>query len=425
MGKRKSVRKPLLEEEDNEQGVPFYEEESLKPVAEGGHCVEQSDSPSQQYSCRVSGPGLEAATANYPTRVLVELRDQETGQPCTQSQTVSAELTSELEKEDKHGLFRRKHKSSRVTIDQKTAGTYLVSFTAVSRGEHKLHIQIDGVEVGGSPCNITVFPDPNQLRKPVGEVPHRTNTWGVAVNSRGDIITSDYVKNEIVVMNSDGGVISAIDCRGPTGVTVDDDDNIYVSCTYEIRKFSREGQLVKSKGQRGSGEGEFISSEGITHHKDLIYVCDTLNNRIQVLDTDLNYVRTMGSEGSGNIEFAHPSGIDFDSAGRAYVADKKNSRVQVIDVKRGGFLKEIGHSGGRGRLGRPTGVHVVGEFVYVSDDDNCRVAVFRAVTGEFVTSFAGHSDSSGKKYRGPFRICSTKHKQCFIYVFDLISAHIF
>ena len=432
MGKRKSVRKPLLEAEDNEQGLPLYEEdeEGTEGEFEPSQSIKDSESvnpdPQPQYGCRVSGPGLQAATANHPTRVLVELRDIATGQPCTHSQIVTAELVSELGREEKHhALFRKREKSSRVTVDQKTTATYFVSFTAVNRGEHKMHIRIDGVEVGGSPCNITVYPDPSHLRKPIGEIANRSNTWGAAVNTRGEVIASDFYKNEVVIMDSDGEVISSLDCRGPTGITTDDEDNIYVACVDQIKKFSCDCQFVKSVGQSGRREGEFVSPDGLAHYTGHIYVCDTLNHRIQVLDTDLNYVRTIGSEGSGNIEFSHPSGIDFDSAGRAYVADKNNSRVQVIDVKRGGFLKEIGHSGGRGRLSRPTGVHVVGEFVYVSDDDHSRVAVFRAVTGEFVTSFAGHSDKNGKKYRGPFRICSDKRKQCFIYVFDLVTARIF
>ena len=124
-------------------------------------------------------------------------------------------------------------------------------------------------------------------------------------------------------------------------------------------------------------------------------------------------------------EFSHPWEIDFDMAGRAYIADKNDDRVQVIDMKRGGFLKQIGHSGGRGKLSGPTSVTVVGGFVYVSDNAHCRVAVFKAVTGEFVTSFGGHSDGNGKKYKGPFRICRNKSKHCFIYLFDLVLARIF
>ena len=437
MGKRKSVRKPLLESDDNERGLPFYEEDdegmepkwsTIRSQTSPEDAVDPkspSPDPQPQYGCRVTGPGLETATASYPTHVLVELRDVVTDQPCTHSQTVSAELRPQPGREEKHHApFWRRHKP-RVVVDQKTTATYCVSFTATARGEHKLHVAIDGVEVGGSPCDITVYPDPNQLRKPIGEIPNCTNTWGAAINSRGEIIASDFSRNEVVVMDSEGEVISSFDCRGPTGVTIDSDDNIYVSSANQVKKFSSDGQLVKTVGKSGNREGEFVSPEGLAHHKGLLYVCDTLNNRIQVLDADLNYIRSIGCEGSGNIEFSHPWAIDFDAAGRAYIADKRNDRVQVIDVKRGGFLKEIGHSGGKGKLSRPTSVHVAGEFVYVSDDDHCRVAVFRAVTGEFVTSFGGHSDGNGKKYRGPFRICSNRTKQCSIYVFDFVSARIF
>ena len=437
MGKRKSVRKPLLEEaDDNEQGPPFYEEDEATEkewstreslTLPGEACRESTPDPQPQYNCRVSGPGLETATANCPTHVLVELRDVVTGQPCTHSQTVSAELASQLGREEKHhALFWRRHKP-RVAVEQKTTATYCVSFTgtAVTRGHHKLHIAIDGIEVGGSPCDITVYPDPHQLKKPICEIPNRSSVRGAAVNSRGQIVVSGYARNEVVTMDSEGEVISSFDCRGPTGITVDNEDNVYVSCVDRIEKFSSDGQHIKSLGKSGHKEGEFISPEGLTYHKGHIYVCDTLNNRIQVLDTDLNYVKTIGCEGSANIEFSHPWAIEFDSAGRAYIADKNNDRVQVIDVKRGGFLKVIGHSGGRGKLSGPTGISVVGEFVYVSDDAHSRVAVFRAVTGEFVTSFGGHSDAKGKKYKGPFRICSGKGKNCYIYVFDTMSAHIF
>jgi DNA-binding beta-propeller fold protein YncE len=438
MGKRKSVRRPLLEEED-EQGPPLYQGIKEEPewttiesptlVAEGvGDGESRLPEPQpHQYSCTVTGPGVEGATANHPTHVFVELRDLETSQPCTLSQSVTAEIHSETAREEKshhHARFKKKQKS-RVSVDQRTTATYRVSFTAVTRGEHQLHVRIDGVEIEGSPCNITVYTDPNQLRKPIGEIPNRTGVWGAAVNSRGEIIASNYPRDEVVVINSEGEVIVSYDCRGPTGVTIDGDDNVYVSCVDHIEKYSRDGHLVKSVGKSGHGEGEFISPEGLVHHKGLVYICDTHNNRIQIYDTDLNYVKTMGCLGCGNIEFDQPWGIDFDSSGRAYVADKNNSRVQVIDVQRGGFLKEIGHSGGKGKLSRPSSVHVVGEFLYVSDDDNCRVAVFRTGTGEFVTSFGGHSDSSGKKYRGPFRICSDRHEQCLLYVLDLVSARIF
>ena len=432
MGKRKSKssKQPLLESEDEQTSL--YEldqgdgESPVSPETAEDRYPFLAPETQSQYCCRVHGPGIETATANHPTHVLVELRDVLTGQPCTQSQTVSAELHSELAKEDKHRtLFKRRHQNH-VSVDQKTTATYRVSFTAANRGKHQLHIKIGGREIEGSPCNITLFPDPNQLHKPVGEIPNRSGAWDVTVNSRGEIIASDFPRNEVITLNKEGEVISSIDCRGPTGVAVDENDNIYVSCMGEVKKFSRDGRPLSSVGRTGQREGEFIRPEGLRCRDGLLYVCDTLNHRIQVFQTDtLSYVRTIGSHGSGNIEFDHPWAIDFDLAGRAYVADQNNSRVQVIDVCRGGFLREIGRSGRR-RLNRPTSVRVLGEFLYVSDDENCRVSVFCVATGEFVTSFGCHIDPSGKIYKGPFRVCSAdRQDKRLIYVFDLTSARIF
>ena len=438
MGKKKSVKQPLLEDEDD-QGQP--QEQVKNSDATTGSLAEWNSIPSPtaafdishhsniepQYNFRVSGPGVKSATANYPTHVLVELIDTATGQPCTRSQAITAELHSLLTTEEKHhNLFKRKHRT-RISVDQLTTSTYRISFTVATRGEHQLHVLIDGVEIGGSPCNITLYPNPNQFRKPIGEIPNRTNAWGAAVNSRGEIIVSDFSRNEVVVLDGQGEVIASYDCRGPTGIAVDSDDNVYVSCADHVRKFSHDGLLKNSVGKSGQNEGEFIRPEGLAIHNGLLYVCDTFNNRIQVFDMEqLDFVKIIGCQGSGNIEFNHPWAIDIDPTGRAYVADQNNNRVQVINVQSGGFLKEIGRGGGKGGLSRPTGVRILGEFLYVSDDDNCRVAVYRALTGEFVTSFGGHcGHDKGKKYRGPFRICCDIHEQRFLYVFDLTSAHIF
>lgn len=427
MGKKKSVRQPLLEADD-EQHLPKIQvddgtlvTEISESLAEAAQSDCEESGVDRQYTCRVSGPGVQSATANCPTHVLVELSDAATGLPCSQSQSITAELIPKATEEKQHALFKRRHRNH-VSVNQQTTAIYKVSFTAASRGEHQLHIRIDGEEIRGSPCAIALYPDPKQLRKAVKEIPNRTGTRDVAVNSRSEIITSDFSKNEVLILDSQGEVIMNFDCRGPTGVAVDSDDNVYVSCAEQIQKFSRDGHLMKSVGKSGKKKGEFIRPEGLTCYNGRIYVCDTFNNRIQVFDTDLNYVKTIKSLGSDNVEFHHPWSIDIDSIGRAYIADQKNSRVLVINIYNGSLLQQIGHTGGKGKLNNPTSARLLGEFLYVSDDNNSRVAVFHA-SGEYITSFGTHDDADGKKYRGPFRICSDEQR-C-IYVFDLTSAHVF
>ncbi|HTU01618.1 MAG TPA: peptidyl-alpha-hydroxyglycine alpha-amidating lyase family protein [Candidatus Sulfotelmatobacter sp.] len=82
----------------------------------------------------------------------------------------------------------------------------------------------------------------------------------------------------------------------PTDVTWDTQGNIFVSDGYDnsrVAKFTKDGDFVKSVGSRGNGPLQFSTPHTITSDaKGLIYVGDRGNNRIQVVDSDLNLVKT-------------------------------------------------------------------------------------------------------------------------------------
>jgi DNA-binding beta-propeller fold protein YncE len=80
-----------------------------------------------------------------------------------------------------------------------------------------------------------------------------------------------------------------------------------------------------------------------------VYVADSGNNRIQKfllanpcpagtqqVVSGVCFVTTWGSQGSGNGQFNHPSGVAVASSGRVYVSDQSNHRIQefrwVADV---------------------------------------------------------------------------------------------
>ena len=65
------------------------------------------------------------------------------------------------------------------------------------------------------------------------------------------------------------------------------------------------------------------------------------NHRIQVFDLDLNFVRSIGSQGKGRGEFDSPYDVEFDTAGNMYVAEYYKRRVQVIDSS-GRFIRSLG-----------------------------------------------------------------------------------
>ena len=54
-----------------------------------------------------------------------------------------------------------------------------------------------------------------------------------------------------------------------------------------------------------------------------------LNPRIQVFDTDGNFVTTIGTKGNGDGELSKPGHINIDSSGKV-VVDRGNQRMQVF-----------------------------------------------------------------------------------------------
>src|SRR5437667_6765960 len=107
--------------------------------------------------------------------------------------------------------------------------------------------------------------------------------------------------------HSDAAAITAVGAgagRGgtfarPTDVTWDNDGNIFVSDGYDnsrVAKFTKDGDFVKSIGNRGPAPGQFNTPHTIASDaKGNIYVGDRGNNRIQVFDPDLNPVRIISN----------------------------------------------------------------------------------------------------------------------------------
>ena len=135
-----------------------------------------------------------------------------------------------------------------------------------------------------------------------------------------------------------------------------------------------EGKFVRTWGSNGSGQGQFNYPYGITVSGQEVYVSDCHNHRVQVFSKDGTFLRLFGSQGSGQGQFNRPYGITV-SGQEVYVSDWWNHRVQVFS-KDGTFLRLFGSEGsGQGQFNYPSGITVSGQEVYVSSRD--KVQVFR------------------------------------------------
>jgi len=83
--------------------------------------------------------------------------------------------------------------------------------------------------------------------------------------------------------------------RQPTDVTWDPQGNIFISDGYinsRVAKYDKNGVWIKSWGTPGTGPGQFNTPHSITSDaKGNVYVADRGNRRIQVFDSDGNFLR--------------------------------------------------------------------------------------------------------------------------------------
>ena len=270
---------------------------------------------------------------------------------------------------------------------------------------------------------MTVYADPTQLGHLVRVVTDLNLPYGIAYNSRGEMIVSECHGHRVSTINNRGQKIRTFGSRGDRpdrmigtrGIAIDDTDNIYVSSSHKLQKFTSNGELIECVGQKGGKEGEFNVPLGVTLHDNQVYVCDSNNHRIQVFDLNLNFVRSIGSQGKGRGEFNEPSDVKLDTAGNMYIADWSNSRVQVLDSS-GHFIRTLGDEGER-KLGQPLGLHIADKYVYVSDYGDNRIVVYET-SGQFVTSFGRDGKEEGEFYDPR---CITSCVDGFIHVCDFLN----
>ena len=303
-----------------------------------------------------------------------------------------------------------------------------MSYTATSRGQYKLYIQVNDKEIDDSPFIITVYPDPNDLAHPVSVMNDVITPYSIVFTSDGNMIVSEKLANQISIFDIKGRRIgkfesdddSSRQIKIPQGLAIDDEDNVYVSSEYKLQKFTSSGRFIKHVGceKLGSGKAEFDDPYGITLYNNQLYVCDCNNHRIQVFDMDLNFIRSIGSYGEGRGEFRTPYDVKFDNDHNMYVAEWDGERVQVLD-ENGVFIRFFDENK---TLGKPSALHIIDKYVYVSNWSGGCIVVYET-SGQFVTSFGGRGNNEGEfqypycinSYNGQVYICDKDNGRIHIF----------
>ncbi|KAI6659471.1 PEP-CTERM domain protein [Oopsacas minuta] len=155
---------------------------------------------------------------------------------------------------------------------------------------------------------------------------------GVTVDdTTGDIYIADCINNCVKVFDSTAKYMfkfgdstgegkmsyprSLVICRGTILITHD----------HCILNYALDGEYISRIGKQGNGELEFHYPRGIAINEsnDDIYICDSNNNRVQILSPDFKYKSHFGS-------FEYPCDVKLFKE-YIYVSDTSNPCIHLFD----------------------------------------------------------------------------------------------
>ena len=172
------------------------------------------------------------------------------------------------------------------------------------------------------------------------------------------------------------------------------------SVNQRLQVITQEGDFVRSIGEPGSGNGQLRGPCGIACENQQLFVVEGGNHRVQKLalgdGAPLGKAGSHGSKKTG--ELWCPHGVCINK-GQAFVADYINGRVVVYDIGSMEHVRTFGARGSKeGELEYPCGIAVKGEEVFVAEFGNHRISVFTK-KGNFERILGGEGKEPGRFFQ--------------------------
>ena len=174
------------------------------------------------------------------------------------------------------------------------------------------------------------------------------------------------------------------DIQSPHSIAFSDNGDMFVtSDDWCIHVYDKSGNKKTTIGSMGSGELQFNMPYGIDINGDIVYVCECYGCRIHMLTAKGEFIGTFGEKGSDIGQFRYPYDVKISPDDKIYVSDTYNDRVQVFNSDWTISRVIDGRVSGDGSFTQPRGIafDLMGN-VHVTNGSSIRVAVFTP-SGQF------------------------------------------
>ena len=200
----------------------------------------------------------------------------------------------------------------------------------------------------------------------------------VVFDSAGQLLVADTGRSRIAIFEVEGvkgkriGELSA-SIRRPEGVDVHPNSRIYATGAASDNLVAYDnGSVVHQLGGFSGPHDVRVAPDGS------LWIADAGNDRLVNVTPNLEVIRVLQGD---PYQFNGPRYLDFDQAGRLYVADKYTNQIKVLapDLSLLLTLGDRNRTEGPGYFNRPEGIAIKGNLVWFSDTYNNRVVRYRIV----------------------------------------------
>ena len=347
------------------------------------HCLEEVKglcrTRSQVYRSNFSGEGI--ACAALGKEATFSLRSST---PVPQTAGIKVVLQSLVDSSVVVPMRVSSHEGSSV---------YQVTYTPKIRGRHQICAEENGAGIVGSPLDVFVNIELSQMgavNRTIGPLQCPT---ALDFNGKDLALITQRDTEHLAVRTRHGKKVQDIKnarFRSCWGVTVDSDDNVYVSSAHGITKLSSDGRVIKMVGDKGTRPGEFDNPRGTHIINKKLYVCDRDNGRIQVFSTGLQLLEVISDAAT-----KWASDVAGSPDGRLYVIGQGVPSIQVFTADHA-YCNSIRHPD----LSYPAAIcfSPLQQRLFVVDCDSSGTCVFVfGLDGQFVTKWCVEG-SSGVSY---------------------------